>query len=99
MAGRYWGMGKPELSGACCTGGLPGSFTHTFSFGNFDFAASLAKAQLDLKLTGLKNGQFISFPSSANIVLGNVGTTPEPAAFSLMLSGIAGLGLLLRRRR
>ena len=29
-ADRYWGIENAGLRGACCSGGLPGSFTQTF---------------------------------------------------------------------
>lgn len=76
-----------------------GQFSQTFNLGNLTINGGLLKANLVLSLTGLGAGQSITMPNSMVLQIGSASGAPEPSTLALMLAGMGGLGLLLRRRR
>jgi hypothetical protein len=76
-----------------------GNFSQTFNLGSYALTGVSLKAELFLSISSMAANQTLSLPNSAVLSFGSTSGVPEPKTISLMLVGIAGLGLMLYKRR
>ena len=76
-----------------------GMFSSSFNLGSFTLVGTSLKAQLELAITGMTNGQSLLLPNSATLAFGSASGVPEPATVGLIAVGLGGLALLARKRR
>ncbi len=105
-AGVRWGFfGAPDndvnpdqLVVTPLVGGIGGSFSSIW-----DLAEGNAGQTLATSLAGILAGQsYINFHTTQNPggeIRGAIAVVPEPSTYVLMASGLAGVGLIARRRR
>jgi hypothetical protein len=76
-----------------------GNFNGSFNLGSFTFTGNSLKAELDLLISGMTNGQSLVLPNSATLTFANASSAPEPATIGLIAVGLGGLAFLARKRR
>lgn len=76
-----------------------GSVTQTLvDAGRFSFVGFVSDGAItSLTVTAVQPGRGNVFPTVNNLVLASI--VPEPETYALLLAGLAGVGMLLRRRR
>ena len=78
-------------------GGLVGSIDHLYAGGFFGFTSTTAFTTVEIR-SGQQSG-VAETHSFDNMRFGTAAAVPEPEGYALMLSGLAALGVIGRRRR